>query len=182
MHSPSEHTSTLLLERAGDGACLVPDDVSTIGPFRRDDRGPGDDRSPGPGRGPGPEQLVGRPAGQDQLLASPGMALLAAVSILEGYKWLGAIPAGDSRLSALVFGRGGALVFTALATVAAVVLTRADAGGPRTLPQRLVLLATAALIASSARASGQHRHPGQGPDRGLGPGAGIGAGRSALRR
>jgi hypothetical protein len=77
------------------------------------------------------------------------MALVATIAILQGYTWIGAIPSSDSRLSAVLFGRGGALVFAALATVAVLALTGADPDGRRALSQKLVLLATAALIASS---------------------------------
>jgi hypothetical protein len=77
------------------------------------------------------------------------MALVSTIAILQGYTWIGAIPSSDSRLSTLVLGRDGALVFAALATAAVLAFVRADADGHRTLSQRLVLLATATLITSS---------------------------------
>lgn len=138
MPPSSEHTPTLLLERPEDGAGAVPDDLSDIQPWR-----------PRHVSGRRPAQPAVPVPGREHLLAPPGMALLAAVCILEGYKWIGAIPAGDSRLSTIAFSRGGALVFTVLATAAAVTLVRADPEGSRTLSQRLVLPATAVLIAST---------------------------------
>ena len=88
----------------------------------------------------------------DHLLASPGMALLAAVSILEGYKWIGAIPASDSRLSALVFGRGGALVFAALATVAVCPAPGPTRDGHRRSPRSWWSRLATAVVVSHRRA------------------------------
>jgi hypothetical protein len=137
MSAPAERTSSLLLERPGGRNSVLPDDGSAVGRWE-----------PADGR-PTVERLPGSSSDGDKVLISPGMALVATVAILEGYTWLGAIPSSDSRLSAVVFGRGGALVFAALAAVAVPAFTRADAEGRRPLSQRLVLLATAALIASS---------------------------------
>jgi len=77
------------------------------------------------------------------------LALLAAISILEGYKWIGAIPTSHSHLSVLVFGRAGAVVFAGVAVVTGLALTRVDSGGHRPLPQKLILLATVAVMAST---------------------------------
>ncbi len=137
--TPSEPTSSLLLDRPRGGSWVLPGDRSADASRGRDEGGP----TAG--------QLSGSSAASqsNQVLVSPGVALLVTVSILEGYTWIGALPSSDSRLSTLVFGRGGALVFAAMAAVAAVTLTRAGADGRRTLSQRLVLLATAALITST---------------------------------
>ena len=137
MSAPAEQTSFLLLERAGVRNWAVPDDGRAVGQRGRGRGGPTDPRT------------RGQATGGDKVLASPGMALVATIAILQGYTWIGAIPSSGSRLSTLVFGRGGALVFAGLATVAVLALTRSDTDGRRTLSQRLVLLATAALIASS---------------------------------
>ena len=98
--------------------------------------------------GPLGARTTGPATEREPVLASPGLALLAAVSILEGYRWIGVIPSGDSRLSSLASGRGGAIAFAVLATAAVLLLTRAD-GGRRPLLQRLARLATAVVIASS---------------------------------
>jgi hypothetical protein len=137
MQSPSERTPTLLLERPGGRAWAAPDEMTTARSW------------PDDSQWPTTESPIGPVAERDPVLSSPGMALLGAVSILEGYRWIGAIPSSDSRLSTLVSSRGGAVAFALLATVAVLVLTRAGEGGRRTRPQLLVRLATAAVIASS---------------------------------
>jgi hypothetical protein len=92
----------------------------------------------------------------EAVFRSPGLALLAAVSILEGYRWIGVIPVDGSRLSLFVFGRVGAAVFAGLALASAVALTGA-APRRRTRDQwlvvalaSLVVMATCALAAASA--------------------------------
>ena len=134
----SEHTSTILLERPGDAPRSVP--MVAAGSSRAP-RHADDATLPGPSPR---RSSVTQPA-----LPSPGMALLAAISILEGYKWIGAIPTSDSRLSVLVFGRAGAVVFAGVAAVTVLALTRVDRGGRRPRPQKLILLATVAVMASS---------------------------------
>lgn len=91
-----------------------------------------------------------RPIGLDSVYRAPGLALLAAISILEGYKWLGVIPGDRSPLSNLVFGRPGAVVLATLTLVAAALLTRPGAGPPRPAGQRLMLLAAGAVGAVTA--------------------------------
>ena len=121
----SEHTSTAPPRAPGScssiGLPLV--DVGSLAPA-----GPVDGATvAGP---PASRSSANQPA-----LPSPAMALLAAISILEGYKWIGAIPTSDSRLSVLVFGRAGAVVFAVVAVVTCLALTRVDRGGHRPLPQ-----------------------------------------------
>jgi hypothetical protein len=86
-----------------------------------------------------------RAYGLDSVYRAPGLALLAAVSILEGYKWLGVIPADRSPLSNLVFGRAGAAVFAILVLTAAALLARPGSEQRRSPSQRLVLLAAGAV-------------------------------------
>jgi hypothetical protein len=81
------------------------------------------------------------PAGLGPALRSPGLALLTAAAILEGYKWLDVIPVGDSRVSSLLFGRVGAVAFAAVASAFALVLTRPVAG-PRRSPVQWLLVGT----------------------------------------
>jgi hypothetical protein len=92
----------------------------------------------------------------EAVFRSPGLALLAAVSILEGYRWLGVIPVDGSRLSLFVFGRVGAAGFAGLALASAVALTGA-APRRRTRDQwlvvalaSLVVMATCALAATAS--------------------------------
>jgi hypothetical protein len=91
-----------------------------------------------------------RPIGLDSVYRAPGLALLAAVSILEGYKWLGVIPGDRSPLSNLVFGRAGAAVLVALTLIAVALLTRPGSGPPRSAGQRLMLLAAGAVGVATA--------------------------------
>jgi hypothetical protein len=102
---------------------------------------------------PAPLTADERPAqktyGPDSVYRAPGLALLAAVSILEGYKWLGVIPANRSPLSDLVFGRVGAAASAALILAAAVLLARPDKEQRRSPGQRLVLLAAAAVAVAT---------------------------------
>jgi hypothetical protein len=136
MQSPSERTSTLLLERPRREVWAGPAEVTDVAPRRDAGIAPDEDRTAGPA------------SEHEPVLASPGMALFAAFSILEGYRWIGAIPSGNSRLSTLASGGAGAVAFAVLATAAVMLLTR---GGRRRrpLPQRLARLATAAVVASS---------------------------------
>jgi hypothetical protein len=87
--------------------------------------------------------------GFDPALRSPGLALLATVCLLEGYKWIGALPASDSRLSTLVFSRAGALVFAALVTALALALTRTGGTRRRYRSPTVVVLASVAAVSAS---------------------------------
>lgn len=89
------------------------------------------------------------PAGFDPTLRSPALALLATVCLLEGYKWIGALPASDSRFSTLVFSRPGALVFALLVTGLALGLTRAGGQLRRSPPQAAVALASVVVMSAS---------------------------------
>jgi hypothetical protein len=88
-------------------------------------------------------------AGFDPTLRSPGLALLATVCLLEGYKWIGALPASDSRFSALVFSRPGALVFAVLVTALALGLTRSGGELRRSKPHAAVALASVVVMSAS---------------------------------
>ena len=90
-----------------------------------------------------------RAATRDSVYRAPALALMAAVSILEGYKWLGIIPADRSPLSTLVFGRAGAAVFAGLIVVAAALLARPGAGPGRATGRRLVLLSAGAVTVAT---------------------------------
>ena len=119
-----ESSSVLLLERPGADAALRLDIVDPVGEI--------------PALGPD--------------FRSPALGLLAALSILEGYRWLGIIPAGDARISSFVFGRIGALAFAPLALVMASAIARPGAQGHRALTHRMVVLAAVAVVAASASA------------------------------
>jgi hypothetical protein len=90
-----------------------------------------------------------RTYGLDSVYRAPGLALMAAVSILEGYKWLGVIPVDRSLLANLVFGRVGAAVFAALILAAAVLVARPEGDRRRSPSQRLVLLAAGTVAAAT---------------------------------
>ena len=94
------------------------------------DRGPLVDPSPlssGPSdRGPGPQPESG-PAPDRQLratLRSPGLVLLAAAALLEGYRQLGVVDVGRSWLSTFVSGRVGTALVAGAFLSAALVLSR----------------------------------------------------------
>ena len=83
------------------------------------------------------------------LVATPALALVAAASVLCGYRWLGVFPSGDTRLSALAFGRWGALTFAVLAGTVAVVATRA-AGRRRTTGRGWMVGSAGLLLVTAA--------------------------------
>jgi hypothetical protein len=143
MPHQSEHPSTLLLDRPAGRRRSLP--VVDTGPARA--TGLAADASVAGPSTAGPS--TARPSADRPTLPSPAMALLATIAILEGYKWIGAIPTSDSRLSLLVFGRGGAAVFAVVATAVCLALTRVGPGEHRPASQKLVLLATVAVMASS---------------------------------
>jgi lysylphosphatidylglycerol synthetase-like protein (DUF2156 family) len=89
------------------------------------------------------------PVGFDPTLRSPALALLATVCLLEGYKWIGALPASDSRFSTLVFSRPGALVFAVLVTALALGLTRGGGELRRSRPHAAVALASVVVMSAS---------------------------------
>jgi hypothetical protein len=89
------------------------------------------------------------PVGFDPTLRSPALALLATVCLLEGYKWIGALPASDSHFSALVFSRPGALVFAVLVTALALGLTRTGGELRRWRPHAAVALASVVVMSAS---------------------------------
>ena len=91
---------------------------------------------------------AGTPDGFDPVLRAPGLALLATVCLLEGYRWIGALPAGDSRLSSVVFSRGGALVFAVSSIGLALGLTRTGRGR-QARPQIVVALATLVVMSAT---------------------------------
>ncbi len=74
----------------------------------------------------GPRWMAGRDdrVGSGAIdLRGPGFVMLAAASIFEGYRWLGAIPADHDWTSRLMFSPAGAAVFANLALAGVVVLT-----------------------------------------------------------
>jgi len=77
------------------------------------------------------------PPGGPPALASPGLIVLAAVAIMEGYRQLHLIPSAHLRLSNDAF--------AVMAPLAAVLLARSRRRGHRTLAQRS-LLVVAVLI------------------------------------
>jgi hypothetical protein len=139
MEIPAENSTVLLLDRPPVSAarCARPARVPVVSlstpapePMAEDDR-------------------ARRAVGLDSVYRAPALALVAAVSILEGYKWLGVIPADRSPLSNLVFGRAGAAVFAGLIVAAAALLARPGNQQRRSSTQRLVLLTTGAVAGAT---------------------------------
>jgi hypothetical protein len=84
--------------------------------------------------------------------AAPGLALLAAVSILEGYQWLHLLPVGGWTLSAPAF--------AVLVVTAALALTRRRRGTPRTGTQRSVVVVALGLMGVTLAGLLVHGHGG----------------------
>jgi len=92
------------------------------------------------------------PAGRRELesaFRAPALALVAAVAIIAGYRWLGVIPASGSRLSSLVFDRAGVLVLAVGIALVALAVTRPAAHGRRPWRHRLVVLASLVVVTAS---------------------------------
>lgn len=128
MPAPSPQPSVLLLERPDVEADPVLD-ADGFGPW-----------SVG---GPGPDDVAPVARVAAPLFRAPGLALLAAAGVLEGYRWLGIIASGGSRPRAVVF--------AGVAVVAALLLTRANRARRRSTLQRLVV-STAAVTALATAA------------------------------
>jgi hypothetical protein len=140
MEIPAENSTVLLLDRppvSEPARCARPARVPVVSLS-----------SPTPEPVPTDDGRAQRAAGLDTVYRAPALALVAAVSILEGYKWLGVIPADRSPLSNLVFGRAGAAVFAVLIVAAAALLARPAAGQRRSTSQWLVLV-TAGTVAAA---------------------------------
>ncbi len=120
MPAPTPQSSVLLLERSEVEAAAALD----TGAFRASPDG-------------GIRPVVARPSAPVRVhfFRAPGLAVLAAVSVLEGYRWFGIITNGTSR--------PWAVVFAGLALVAALALTRTDKAGRRPPLHRLVVSAAA---------------------------------------
>jgi hypothetical protein len=71
-----------------------------------------------------------------QVVGSPGLALLASFSILEGYRWFGVIAGGGSR--------PWAVAFAAASLPVAAALTRRTSRRRRSVSDQLVVLAAVA--------------------------------------
>ncbi len=127
MPTPHPQPSVLLLERAEIGhepaagaPVLLP-------------------RSP-TGGGPVPDAAPA--ASPASLFRAPGLALLAAMSVLEGYRWIGVIASGGSL--------PWAVVFAGVAVVGAPALTRTDGRRARSAISRLVVAASAGVALATA--------------------------------
>ncbi|HEY5097903.1 MAG TPA: hypothetical protein VII46_07625, partial [Acidimicrobiales bacterium] len=110
----SPHQSVLLRERtvAEDGPVPAP--------------APDDPWRPAEGR----RSVASRRGGAvARVVGSPGLALLASFSILEGYRWFGVIAGGGSRL--------WAVVFAAASLPVAAALTRRPGGRRRSVTDQL---------------------------------------------
>jgi hypothetical protein len=131
MPPPSPQPSVLLLERVAVEPGPVPDARTGLRP-------PPPPVVAGPAPGSGRGNLPTAP-----LFPSPGLALLAAVSILEGYRWFGVIANSGSR--------PWAVAFAVTALPGALALTRVEGARGRSTGQRLVVVA--AVVATVATAA-----------------------------
>lgn len=95
---------------------------------------------------------VPTPAGRRELesaFRAPTLALVAAVAIIAGYRWLGVIPASGSRLSSLAFDRAGVLVLAVATALVVRAVTRPVTHGRRPWHHRLVVLASLVVVTAS---------------------------------
>jgi hypothetical protein len=128
MPSPSPQPSVLLLERADVEHEPVPDTTARL-------PRPSTGADPAPGAVPGATS----PA---SLFRAPGLALLAAMSVLEGYRWIGVIASGGSL--------PWAVAFTGVAVVGAPALTRTDGRRSRSAVNRVVVAASVCVALATA--------------------------------
>ncbi len=101
---------------------------------------------------------VAPPVGLGSLLAGPGLALLAAVSLVEGYRWLGVFHAGSTGGGSVLFGTVGVALVALLTPPAAAVLTpRREPGQAVRLAGTVVAVAVAVAVTTvAALAFGGH--------------------------
>jgi hypothetical protein len=99
---------------------------------------------------PAPVPVV-PPVGIGSLLRGPGLALLAALSLVEGYRWLGVFPGGSTGGGSPAFGTIGVGVVAVLTPVLAAVLTsRREPGQPIRLAGVVVAVALAVTVVTGA--------------------------------
>jgi hypothetical protein len=92
------------------------------------------------------------PVGRRELesaFRAPTLAIVAAVAIIAGYRWLGMIPTGSSRLSSLVFDRTGVVILAVVMAVVILAVTRPAAHGRRLWHHRLAVLASLVVMTAS---------------------------------
>jgi hypothetical protein len=82
-------------------------------------------------------------------LRSPGLAMVAAASVLSGYKWLGLIPVGRLTGSLHAFSRPGAAVFAGAVILLAALLTRPADRRRRSVARWSVLAAAGSVVAAT---------------------------------
>jgi hypothetical protein len=85
----------------------------------------------------------------ESVFRAPALALVAAVAIIAGYRWLGVIPSTGSHLSSLAFGRAGVLVMAVADAAVALAVTRPTSRGRRPWLHRLVVLASLMVVTAS---------------------------------
>ena len=84
-------------------------------------------------------------------LRAPALAVLAAVFLVEGYRWLGIIHVGTAVVGSLVFGTAGLALVALCAPVAAVVLTSGrPAPGWVEMEDIVVVASVAVTVATGA--------------------------------
>jgi hypothetical protein len=101
---------------------------------------------------------VAPPVGVGSSLSGPGLALLATVSLAEGYRWLGVFHAGSTGGGSFVFGTVAVACVALLTPLAAALLTaRRDPGRPIRVAGAVVAIALAVAVTTvAALALGGH--------------------------
>jgi len=104
---------------------------------------------------------VAPPVGFGSLLRAPGLALLAAVSLVEGYRWLGVFHTAATGGGSLVFGTAGVGLVALLTPVVAALLIAHRAPGPTVRLGGIVVAVALAvtLTTGSALVIGGHVWP-----------------------
>ena len=89
-----------------------------------------------------------RSGGLGFVLRAPGLALLAAVFLIEGYRWLGVIHLGTTTVGSFVFGTVGLASVALAAPVAALVLTSGRHASRWVADDTVTLIAVAVTVAT----------------------------------
>ncbi len=82
------------------------------------------------------------------LLRAPGLALLAAVFLIEGYRWLGVIHVGTTAVGSFLFGTVGLALVALAAPWVALFLTSGRRSGSSVVRDLVAVVALATVVAT----------------------------------
>jgi hypothetical protein len=99
-----------------------------------------DDIPPG-----GPDEETG---GLGFVLRAPGLVLLAAIFVIEGYQWLGVLHLAGTTAGSLVFGTAGLALMALLAPLAVVLLTSGHQKGRVVTEDSVIVAAVTVTVAT----------------------------------